>query len=72
MSDPLTRRRFIAALAASVVAVGAPLPIGFPHKFKSNIELSKWELFKHFHKEALGQEPTNTYVLQLYTAAFTP
>lgn len=33
MTDPLSRRRFIAALAASVVAVGAPLPIGFPrHK----------------------------------------
>ena len=30
MHDLLSRRRFIQALAASVVAVGAPLPIGFP------------------------------------------
>ncbi len=34
MSEPeyLTRRRFIAALAASVVAVGLPLPIGMSPK----------------------------------------
>ena len=30
MTDHLTRRHFLAALAASVVAVGAALPIGFP------------------------------------------
>lgn len=32
MQDLLTRRRFLQALAASVVAVGAPLPIGFPEE----------------------------------------
>jgi len=30
MTNPLSRRRFLFSLAASVVAVGAPLPIGFP------------------------------------------
>lgn len=30
MTDHLTRRHFLAALAASVVAAGAGLPIGFP------------------------------------------
>lgn len=30
MNDLLTRRRFLSAIAASVVAAGAPLPVGFP------------------------------------------
>ena len=35
MNSPhLTRRHFLAALAASVVAAGAALPIGFPAEFK--------------------------------------
>ena len=30
MTDPISRRRFFQALAASALAVAAPLPIGFP------------------------------------------
>ena len=29
--DFITRRRFLSTLAASVVAVGLPLPVGMPH-----------------------------------------
>lgn len=32
MSNYLTRREFFSALAASVVAAGCPLPIGFSNK----------------------------------------
>lgn len=32
MSNYLTRREFFSALAASVVAAGCPLPVGFPSK----------------------------------------
>lgn len=32
MTNTLTRRRFLSALAASVVAAGAPLPPGFPEE----------------------------------------
>ncbi len=35
MKNFLTRRKFFCALAASVIAVGAPLPIGFPRKIVS-------------------------------------
>lgn len=37
MSDLLARRRFLSALAASVVAAGMPLPIGFPQEVKRTV-----------------------------------
>ena len=30
MNNPMTRRRFFQALACAAVAIGVPLPIGFP------------------------------------------
>ena len=43
-SQHLTRRHFLAALAASVVAAGAALPIGFPKKVvqPNMIAAEKW------------------------------
>ncbi len=34
MTDLITRRRFFQALAASALAAGVPLPIGFPEGVK--------------------------------------
>jgi len=53
MGDFLTRRKFFCTLAASVVAVGMPLPIGFPekelitypHNFHKSLTIVEW----HFH-----------------------
>lgn len=65
MTDLLSRRRFIAALAVSVVSVGAPLPIGFPKKgvsFNSidvkwtasgtgTISLKYWHIYEALKKD---------------------
>ena len=43
MNSPhLTRRRFLAALAASVVAAGAALPIGFPKEIPKEVVMRNW------------------------------
>ncbi len=59
MTDFLTRREFISALAASVVAVGAPLPIGFPERsiiftgldLAEKPSLSTWVMYKYMRNE---------------------
>jgi len=48
MNDLLTRRRFFSVLAASVVASGGLLPIGFPTAGPTNIKFDKWEAFRAF------------------------
>jgi hypothetical protein len=39
----LTRRRFFFVLAASVVAVNCPLPIGFPEKLPEKLPQGVWK-----------------------------
>lgn len=74
MTDLLTRRRFIAALAASVVAVGAPLPIGFPKKWnsKSGVNLKRYIMFKAFSDTMVddGNATISYSIYQLQLARF--
>lgn len=83
MSDLLTRRRFLSALAASVVAAGMPLPIGFPRKTVSfdttdadweadgtRISLKYWNIFEQLKATAADLD-IDTIVLQLNTNKVT-
>ncbi len=77
MSDLLTRRRFIAALAASIVAVGAPLPIGFPKNYviytgidiiENRIDLTAFYLFQQVEREARELINIDFVKLPLFTS----
>lgn len=68
MTDLLTRRRFIAALAASVVAVGAPLPIGFPREPSSSINLTQQHMFEELEYTMAYITDNPYYRLQLSTS----
>jgi len=75
MTDPLTRRRFIAALAASVVAVGGVLPIGFPKELllKTQVlnfyhsNLDQWEMYEHIRKQAMEVTGVTQYMVPKIT-----
>ncbi len=68
MNNFLTRRKFFCALVASVITVGAPLPIGFP---KSRLELGEWTAYDAFsaHLEEINLDKI-TYRLQLRTVYY--
>lgn len=50
----MLRRQFLQALAASVVAAGAPLPVGFPEQDEL-VELVMWDVKRSLHLAQLQQ-----------------
>lgn len=75
MNDLLTRRRFISALAASVVAVGAPLPIGFPKEAfsdlkwtASGVSLDQWRMFEELEYAVQYVTGINSAPFKLFTS----
>lgn len=81
MTDPLSRRRFLFTLAASVVAIGAPLPIGFPKDVTeidlvwsacgSDISLEKWHMFQRMESTARIITGIDKFTVQLNTKLLT-
>ena len=47
----LTRRQFFQSLAASVVAAGMPLPVGFPREAKADDGITYFGMFDHLAKK---------------------
>lgn len=66
MTPLLNRRRFLQALAGSVVAAGAPLPIGFPEPSIIGVDMGGLDLL------SIGQREYNLRRSQMIAFALSP
>lgn len=59
MTNPMTRRRFFQALAASAVVAGVSLPVGFPSYIIGPLSVNAGEIKRWEGMKWLAAEPSD-------------